>query len=367
MIYSKLGSLKSILLSSKGIHMTAYIKNTSDLADTRLQIIDSIQVAKEYLTPVQSSDEIEAFLEPVYKLLDNTSLLKHFNDNIGIFRSSNSFRVINLPISLEHMCVIADSYHIKPLLKWVQSDQDFFILGISNKLASLYQGSKTSIRLIDSIEFNQLKNQKMTTSLKTEAIYEWINELLFSLTKQVSIPLYLAGDKKITDSLFKKIKYPLTCRKSLFSNFDEDILPDIIASARNSIEDDAKRKLDTAFIEFYLAEDSKLAQKNLFQISKAAVKGRIKKLIVADGVQIFGKIDRVTGGLLIHPTDLDHEDDDILDDLAQTVLANGGDVIVADHSKIPKGRMILAILKDGEESPAKEISLHFNNFYEATV
>ena len=44
---------------------------------------------------------------------------------------------------------------------------------------------------------------------------------------------------------------------------------------------------------------------------------------------------------------MDHEDDDILDDLAQIVLSQGGEVIVASKNEIPKGRPILAILDDG--------------------
>jgi hypothetical protein len=87
-----------------------------------------------------------------------------------------------------------------------------------------------------------------------------------------------------------------------------------------------------------------LAQKNIFQIAKAAIQGRIRKLIVADEIRIFGKLDLKTGGMAIHPFDLDHEDDDILDDLAQTVLAQGGEVVLASRDEIPKGRPVLAIL-----------------------
>ncbi len=48
----------------------------------------------------------------------------------------------------------------------------------------------------------------------------------------------------------------------------------------------------------------------------------------------------------MHPIDLNHEDDCILDDLAQMVLSQGGEVVIAKRSEIPKGRPILAILDD---------------------
>jgi hypothetical protein len=111
-------------------------------------------------------------------------------------------------------------------------------------------------------------------------------------------------------------------------------------------------------MEFYQAEDLNLAIKNIFQIAKAAIKGKVRKLVIADGINIFGKIDRKSGGLSIHPTHLDHEDDDILDDLAQEVLAHGGEVVVASREEIPKGRPILAIL----ERPESELSKLYSGY-----
>ncbi len=89
-----------------------------------------------------------------------------------------------------------------------------------------------------------------------------------------------------------------------------------------------------------------MASKNIFQIARAVVRGQVRKLVIMEDISIFGKIDRKSGGLAIHPFDQDHEDDDILDDLAQMVLSQGGEVIVAPRDQIPKGRPILAILED---------------------
>jgi hypothetical protein len=54
-------------------------------------------------------------------------------------------------------------------------------------------------------------------------------------------------------------------------------------------------------------------------------------------------VNRATGKLAINPFQLDHEDDDILDDLAQIVVLNGGKVIAIDKDKIPGKRVAIAI------------------------
>ncbi len=113
-------------------------------------------------------------------------------------------------------------------------------------------------------------------------------------------------------------------------------------------------------VEFYHAEDLNMANKNIYQIAKATMEGKVKKLIIADGICIFGKVDRKTGSLQIHPAHLDHEDDDILDDLAQEVLSKGGEVVVAARDEIPKGRPILAILDSSGSELSKNILLQPN-------
>ena len=112
------------------------------------------------------------------------------------------------------------------------------------------------------------------------------------------------------------------------------------------MKEQSHRLIEKALLEFRLAEDGNRTKKNIFQIAKAVVQGKVRKLIVTDELCIFGRIDQGSGGLAIHPFDLDHEDDCILDDLAQMVLSQGGEVVVAKRSEIPKGRPILAILDD---------------------
>lgn len=106
-------------------------------------------------------------------------------------------------------------------------------------------------------------------------------------------------------------------------------------------------------MEFRFAEEGNRSCKNIFQISKEVVQGRVRKLIVSDELSIFRKIDKKPGELAIHPFDLDHEDEDILYDLGQMVLSQVGEVIVASRNEIPKGRPILAISEDDDKELEK--------------
>jgi hypothetical protein len=101
----------------------------------------------------------------------------------------------------------------------------------------------------------------------------------------------------------------------------------------------ARRALD-ARDEVLVAEfrgqlDRGLAADILTRVAEAAVLGRVRRLLVADGRPLFGRVDRTTGEVTLHAGQMGPQDDDVLDDLAEIVLARGGEVVVLDPPKMP--------------------------------
>jgi hypothetical protein len=78
-----------------------------------------------------------------------------------------------------------------------------------------------------------------------------------------------------------------------------------------------------------------LAADILTRVAEAAVVGRVRRLLVADGRPLFGRVDRTTGEVTLHAGQTGPQDDDVLDDLAEIVLARGGEVVVLDPPKMP--------------------------------
>lgn len=330
MLSSKRMTLKPLLESNEGIHLTAYLVNNGDLVDLKSQLQEAISQSYLWLNPVMSPDERTKFLEPLHSLLLDAQILKQMKGNIGLFRNQDSFRILNIPIDVEQTCQVATSFHVKPLLRWLQTDQDFLLLGLEQNSAQLYIGSQDSLKFVDSIPFPDA------------AINDWIA----GLTRNINPKLFVAGQEELVATLKQSLNYKNLVEQPIAHHFDPEKLAEICESIRVILKQDSKRLIEKALYEFHFAEEGNRTQKNIFQIAKAVVKGRVRKLIVSDEINIFGKIDLKSGGLAIHPFDLDHEDDDILDDLAQMVLSQGGEVIVASRNEIPKGRPILAILDD---------------------
>lgn len=361
MIPSKELALKEIINSKDGVHLTSYLQNRGSVAQFKKQIRESIAVATEHLSGVMPEAELKRFLAPLVQILSDSRMLKKFKSNIGVFRTKHSFRMLSVPVDVDHLCIVATSFHVKPLLRWIQSDREFLLLGLEKGSASLYLGTQSNMKHIDTIifpealrkeavkrDFDDLSVLKLNDVRFDETI-EWLNEWLSEIVKKNRVPLFVAGVPDLTSKIFEKLRYSRLRKKPIANSFDRKRPSDTVAMVRVLLQRETKAMLDRTLVEFYWSEDMSLGKRNIFQIAKAAVQGKVRKLIVADGVQIFGKLDRLTGGVSINPVHLDHEDDDLLDDLSQTVLANGGEVIVVPKDQIPKGRPILAILREDPE------------------
>lgn len=356
MILPKSQALKPIIESSEGLHLSAYIENSGDISELQRNIQDVLEEAEELLRPVLKADDRADFLDPLYDLRNDRRLLERLQGHLGLFRKRDSFRIIKIPIEIKNTCVVANSFHIKPLLRWMQVDREFLLVVRDGPTVDLYTGNLSSFKHEDTLilpgltalptnwpgldraAIGTLRNVQVSETL------DWLRGKIGRLQKTARPRLFFAGDEAFCSSLLSKIHY---------SNKAKDILPippgmeahDLCKDVRKALQAEAKAMIQFALSEYHFAEAENRTRKNLFQIVRAALKGKIKKLIVADGILIFGKINRKTGGVAIHPTELDHEDDDILDDLAQTVLSQGGEVVVASREEIPKGYPALAILK----------------------
>lgn len=367
----KQSNLKSILESKNGVHLTAYLVNRGDLIDLKSQLKQTLDEAYEWLHHVLPIEEKKKFLEPIESLLNDAKVFKQMKGNIGLFRNENFFRILNIPIEIERSCQVATTFHVKPLLRWFQGDQEFLLLTVSPKKADLYIGSKDTLKLIDRIEFEEVVSRlhvvgkkstikrRQPKESRSSEIVSWVSYLVSQIALKSKPKLFLAGDSLVLHAVKKNLKYDQIHQTLVAQSFSETMLGDICQKIRVLMKDYSQKMIQRSLLEFRLAEAENKTQKNLFQITKAVVEGKVRKLIVTDELNIFGKIDQKSGGLALHPFDLDHEDDCVLDDLAQMVLSQGGEVIVAKQSEIPKGRPILAIL-DNEFEGFEKFEKHFH-------
>jgi hypothetical protein len=319
MIKVRKNKVRPLIESFGGIHLSAYVVNRGDLIDLKKQVEQILHEAYEWLHEALPPKSRDSLLQPIYDFSKNLNLIENKTGSIGLFRSEKLFQVMNLPFNVDLSCHVASSFHTKPLFRWMQSDPEFLLAHANQEKVDVYLGSLTSFEIIDSYYQN---DQDLDT---------W----LLQFSKKSQLPVYFFSNSNVHD---------IANSETVFN-------------IRNKLKIEADSSIQSALSEYARLNSLNLTKKNIFQIAKATVQGRIKKLIVAEDFNIFGKLDSTTGGLALHPMDLDYEDDDILDDLAQKVFLAGGDVVIAKREEIPENRPLLAILDNNEESKHRIIYL----------
>ncbi|MDO8785970.1 MAG: hypothetical protein Q7J12_07100, partial [Syntrophales bacterium] len=90
--------------------------------------------------------EVKTSLEPVQGILGNALFWRRQRDGLAIFLTPDIFRFYCLPIDFEELVVLADRFHIKPLLPILRGDERFYLLALSQNEVRLLEGSRHSVR-----------------------------------------------------------------------------------------------------------------------------------------------------------------------------------------------------------------------------
>ncbi len=97
--------------------------------------------------------------------------------------------------------------------------------------------------------------------------------------------------------------------------------------------------------EAYAKAEAELSgSSDLVQVAKAAYESRVAAILIEEDKIIPGKIDYKTGEIKFGGID-SPDYDDIMDDLAELVLLNGGDVFVLKKDMMPSITGIAAIYR----------------------
>ena len=312
-----------------------------------------------------TNEDRGTFLELLEAILNNDSQWNQIKGNIGIFRNRGMFHVLSVPNDIESGFHIATTFHVKPLLRLLQAEQEFLLVGFVKNSAHLYFGCEKSFRFVDSVLFPETFGSEggstdlltfkeaRETRLRQEEAFKRLNSWIDQLTGQSRPRLFVAGEKAVVANFNRLSRYRNSVKTPVAHNFGAHNLITIAVKIQKTLREDASRVVERSILKFKVAEEVDQTMNNLFQISKAISEKKIRKLIITEDQNIYGKIEPKSGRVAVHLFDLDHEDDDVLDDLAQILLSQGGEVVVAKSSEIPGGQPILAIRNDSLKELSK--------------
>lgn len=330
--------------------------------------------------------ELERSLRASYPAHDPRSMLRPFEaleqdrefwnralDGLAVFAAPDRFRVYTLPRPVSELAIVAESFHIKPLIRFLQSADRYQVLGVSREKVGLFEGNRDAL---DEVELDpavpRVPSEASVGEAKKVGVSAWASSagvpgVQFSkgsrsdLEDDETARFFRAVDRAILDRYSGPTQLPLILaalpeNQSFFRGITRNpfLLPGEVTVYPDAVTSDALRERAWAAMEphyrarlaglvdrFGTARAGELGDDDPDRVAASAVAARVGTLLAEADRHVPGRIDPETGAITLGGSGVD----DVLDDMAELVLAKGGEVVIVPAEHMPTRTGIAAIYR----------------------
>lgn len=105
--------------------------------------------AEDLLRQRYAPKDIRTLIEPLQVLLDNGFWQEPSDGGLAVFRSSDVVAHYWIPQPLPEVAVVADTFHLKPLFRFLRANRRFFVLALSKNSVAFYKGTPYTLIAVD--------------------------------------------------------------------------------------------------------------------------------------------------------------------------------------------------------------------------
>jgi hypothetical protein len=317
-------------------------------------------------------------LAPFHALADNREFWNHTFDGLAVLATSDIFKVYRLQRPVAELGVVADSFHIKPLIRILQSADRYQILGLTRRNVRLFEGNRDAVDEIDlapevprtivdalardpddperrnrvygpalpgatTSHGTDVKEEGLASD--TERFFRTVDRaVLEQHSRPTGMPLLLAALPE-HHHLFRAVsRNPFLAGEAIDTNPDALSLDALRERAWQLMQPHYLRRLGGLIERFGSAKSNGMGDEDLTRIAAAAAAGRVATVLIEADREIPGHFDPVTGTIELDELD-NPEIDDLLDDIGVHVLKTGGEVVIVPAERMPTQTGIAAIYR----------------------
>lgn len=89
--------------------------------------------------------QIDAMLEPGYRLLDLVGLWDQPSDGLAVFLGPDGLHHLRVPLRLPELVTVGDRFVVRPLLPLVNANGHFYVLALSQNEIRLFHGTRVGL------------------------------------------------------------------------------------------------------------------------------------------------------------------------------------------------------------------------------
>jgi len=339
------------------------------------------------LLQTQTPERTEELLSPFRALASDEEFWKTTREGLAVFGAQGVFRTYKLQRPVDEIAVVAESFHLKPLTRLIQSSLRYQILALSRKSVQLYTGDRDTL---DEIVLSPKVPRSIEEALGTEltAAYSGIgtagtfgpgsgrgqghgqggthhgqggrseevekdDERYFREVDRAilehngspsSLPLILATLPEHREMFHRVSHNPRLLSHGIDASPPSVSLDALRTMAWAVVEPFYQQQLEGQLDHFKSASAHGRGDHVLATVATAVATGRVATLFVDAERVIPGRVDSATGHIIL--ADMARPDvDDVLDDLAALARHRGGKVFIVSKDQCPSDTGVAAIYR----------------------
>jgi hypothetical protein len=326
-----------------------------------------------------SAGDTGLLLEPFEALARDYAFWNYTLDGLAVLGGPGLFRVFRLQRPVAELTVVADSFHTKPLRRFLQSVDRYQVLAVSLQAVRLFEGNRDALDEIEPAPgvprtISEALGDELTEPYLTVASYGGVGQastpmrhghggkqdeaqtdterffraidraILEHHSRPSGLPLILAALSEHHD-LFRRVSHnPFLMTEGLTINPDALSIDELREQAWLVVEPQYNARLATLADEFTAAQSNGLGSHDVAQVAQAATTGRVATLLIESNRLVAGRLDSTTGQVQLADLSDPHVDD-LLDDLGDLVEKMGGRVVVVPAERMPVETGLAAIYR----------------------
>lgn len=265
---------------------------------------------------------------------------------LALFHHNGVTTMIPLPTRMQPRVVVANSFHVKPIITASHEYVEALLLHFNDTGASLYRINPVGEVLVDSyLPSEILPKTDWPASSDRESIRDFLEFLQHEVKGSIEKTTKLLGvtgasfTELQSESFWKTTKLPVAFYSDSFrSAVPQDALSIVRLRLAKMINEKHTQSVSKAW---NMPNDS-VMQFSVEALLAKILNNEIKHLCVSLDCMYFGEIDSETGEVIVNDAQLNTTDDDILDDLVELAIDKGIEVSVVPKKYLPLGRSFVA-------------------------
>jgi hypothetical protein len=322
--------------------------------------------------------EARGLLEPARGLLTDPVFWQYQAEGLAVFVAPGVMRTFRVPLRLEELVVVAERFHVKPLITLLAGDGVFYVLALSQNEVRLLAGTRDHLgqielpgaprSLAEALQYDDPERQLQfhtgtpaagdrraamfhghgvgTDDAKVNLLrfFQQVDRAVTGLLKGASVPLVLAGVEYLLPIYREANTHPLLLPDGIAGN-PEGLRPDELhARAWPIVEPQFLKTREAAAARYRELNGTGKTSNEARDVVLAAADGRVDVLFVAVGTRIWGTFAPDTRMVELREEEPGRTED-LLNVAAIHTILNRGTVYAVPPADMVEGAPVAAIFR----------------------